>query len=436
VNGKVIEMPNEETIVCNSKNTHSSGSQQNGPLSKKLSTRREFLVGTGSLFLASLLPGCTLTTKKVQTQTTSPVIPVSNDLSLSASCSWIAKGEHHNSYSQFKKTIEAATDFSWLSYNDRVLLKVALNSGKKYPATTDPWSVYCMVKLLKEKGAGEILVGDQSSFGTVKWTKDQKIGSSRQLAQNAGLLKVIKSSNATPCFFEEFGWDAFQPAEPNGEHHWKNPIMIPTLLDEVDHIIYLPRVASHILAGNTLGFKLGVGFLRGDSRGDFHNGGSHFYAMYEEINQLPQISSKLRLTASSGRSVLTLFGPNDGPKAKPNHGLVIASEDLLAHEMLAYAWLQWNREFETSSFSHMTYGKLTKSRSRHNKQFTESTWSKMNSQETPPIDYFEPGYLYDHPAVINYLKRIGGRPRSIYIEELNKQPDNSVISYLNQHLNI
>ena len=34
-----------------------------------------------------------------------------------------------------------------------MLIKLALNSGNPYPATTDPWSVKCMVTLLKEKGA-------------------------------------------------------------------------------------------------------------------------------------------------------------------------------------------------------------------------------------------------------------------------------------------
>ena len=72
-------------------------------------------------------------------------------------------------------------------------------------------------------------------------------------------------------------------------------MIVTTVLDEVDHIVYLPQVGSHILAGNTLGFKLAVGFLRGDSRGEFHRGGKNFYAMYEEINQVPAINSKLRL---------------------------------------------------------------------------------------------------------------------------------------------
>jgi uncharacterized protein (DUF362 family) len=402
--------------------------------SPNLSTRREFLIGTAGLALTTVLPACSQTTKTVQTQPTEPVISSVTDRELRVSCYWVARGEHEKPYPLFKKTVEATTDFSWLSKGDRVLIKIALNSGKRYPATTDPWSVHCMVNLLKEKGAGKILVGDQSGFGTVQWTKDQKKGSSRQLAKNAGLLKVIEESEAEPCFFEEYGWDAYRPAIPEGKHHWKRPIMIPAKLDDVDHIIYLPRVSSHILAGKTLGFKLGVGFLRSDSRGDFHKGGRHFYAMYEEINHVPQIASKFRLVVSSGRSVLTLVGPNEGPTAKPDYGLVLASDDLLAHEMLAYAWLQWNRQFETSSIAHMTMGSHTKSRSRYNKQFSDRMWTDKDGRGTPPIDYFEPGNLYNHPAIVNYLKRMGGRPHSIAVEEINKQPDSSVIDYLKRQL--
>ena len=402
--------------------------------SQNHTTRREFLLGTAGLAMATLLPACSQTTKTVPIQTTEPKISSLTDQELQVSCSWVAKGDHENSYAIYKKAVEAATDFSWLSRGDHVLIKLALNSGNPYPATTDPWSVKCMVTLLKEKGAGKILVADQSGFGTVQWTKDRKEGSSRQLAKNAGLLKVIEESDAEPCFFEEYGWDAYRPAIPEGTHHWKRPIMIPAKLEEVDHIVYLPRVSSHILAGMTLGFKLGVGFLRSDSRGDFHKGGKYFYAMYEEINHVPTIASKLRLIVSSGRSVLTLVGPNDGPIAKPDYGLVLASEDLLAHEMLAYAWLQWNRQFETSSIARMTMGSHTKSRSRYNKRFSDRMWPDEDGRETPPIDYFEPGNLYNHPAVVNCLKRMGGRPRVIAVEEINKQPDGAVIEYLKKQL--
>jgi uncharacterized protein (DUF362 family) len=401
---------------------------------QNMSTRREFLLGAAGLALATVLPACSQTTKTAQIQTAEPEISSVTDRELGVSCSWVAKGEHENAYGLFKKTVEAATDFAWLSKGDRVLIKIALNSGNPYPATTDPWSVHSMVKLLTERGAGKILVGDQSGFGTVQWTKDRKEGSSRQLAKTAGLLKVIGESDAEPCFFEEYGWDAYRPTSPDGKHHWKRPIMVPTKLDEVDHIIYLPRVSSHILAGKTLGLKLAVGFLRSDSRGEFHRGGKQFYAMYEEINHIPPIASKLRLIVSSGRSVLTLVGPNEGPTAKPDYGLIMASDDLLAHEMLAYAWLQWNRQFETSSISNMMMGRLTKSRSGFNKRFSDRMWPDKDGRETAAIDYFEPGNLYNHPAIVNYLRRMGGRPRSIAVEELNNQPDSSVMDYLKRQL--
>jgi uncharacterized protein (DUF362 family) len=401
---------------------------------QNLLNRREFLIGTAGLALTAALPACSQTAKTAQTQPAQPEISSVTDRQLRVSCYWVARGKHESSYPLFKKTVEATTDFSWLSKGDRVLIKIALNSGKRYPATTDPWSVHCMVNLLKEKGAGKVLVGDQGGFGTVQWTKDRQEGSSRQLAKTAGILKVVEDSGAEPCFFEEYGWDAYRPAIPDGKNHWKKPIMVPAKLDEVDHIIFLPRVSSHILAGNTLGFKLSVGFLRSDSRGEFHKGGRQFYSMYEEINYVPQIASKLRLVLSSGRSVLTLVGPNDGPIAEPDYGLVLASDDLLAHEMLAYAWLQWNRQFETSSIAHMTMGSHTKSRSRYNRQFSDRMWPDKDGRETPPIDYFEPRNLYNHPAIVNHLKHLGGLPRSIAVEEINKQPDSSVIDYLKRHL--
>ena len=89
--------------------------------------------------------------------------------------------------------------------------------------------------------------------------------------------------------------------------------------------------------------------------------------------------------------------------------------------MIAYAWLQWNRQFETSSFSHMTMGGFTQKRSYHNQRFADNTWPSKDGRATPPIDYFEPGNLYDHPAIINYLKRMGGLPRYIAVEELNQK---------------
>jgi len=52
-------------------------------------------------------------------------------------------------------------------------------------------------------------------------------------------------------------------------------------------------------------------------------------------------------------------------------------------------------------------GKPTKSPSRYNKRFSDRMWPDKDVRETPAIDYFEPGNVYNHPdsSVIDYLKR-------------------------------
>ena len=84
----------------------------------------------------------------------------------------------------------------------------------------------------------------------------------------------------------------------------------------------------------------------------------------------------------------------------------------------------------------MTMGGLTKKRSYHNKRFTDQTWPSKDGHGTPPIDYFEPGNLYDHPANINYLKRMGGLPRQITVEELNQNADRTVMDYIKSQMKV
>ena len=165
--------------------------------------------------------------------------------------------------------------------------------------------------------------------------------------------------------------------------------------------------------------KIGVGFLREDSRKSFHQGGDAFYAIYEEINQIPEISSKLRLAVSSGRKVLSTFGPDNGHATEPDHGLIISSDNLFAHEILAYAWLLYNREFETDFFDVGITGRLTKRRSFINKGFVWVTWEDSDFNQTPAIPLFIPGNIYAHPSIMNFMKRKGGRPANIDWEQVN-----------------
>ncbi|MBI9077649.1 MAG: DUF362 domain-containing protein [Desulfatibacillum sp.] len=348
---------------------------------------------------------------------------------------WVRQDDKKNAFDNLKKLIESATDFSWLSKGDTILIKLALNSGNEFPATSDPSVLNCLVKVLKEKGAGKIFACDQSGVEHVQFSATEERGSSRQLCDTAGLLTVITENDIIPIFFEENGLESFFESSPKGAHHWKKPLFIPSAIKAADHIIYLPRVSSHVMADITSGFKIGVGFLRDDSRHELHRNGKHFYEMYEEINQIPEISNKLRLTITSGRKVFSTFGPDKGHLCQPDHGLIMASEDLLANELLSYAWLQWNRECNTPFYSKMTTGQITKLRSGINKGFVWKFWDNPENTRTSSIPMFSPGNIYAHPAIVNYMKRKGGKPEKIQWQSLNNNPDESVSAYLEKQMN-
>ncbi len=402
------------------------------PEKQKLN-RRTFLGVSAGLASAAVLPK-TGRTSTEGGDSPSAELPVLSGYSPTVSSAWIPKGGHEQALDLVRQTLDGASDFAWLKKGDRILVKLALNSGNEFPATSDPWLLKSLVTILKEKGAGDILVGDQSGVGDVHWTRDKKRGSSRALCKSTRLLGVIDECKVEPVFFEEAGYDAYIKTEPLGAHHWKEPLMIASVVNQVDHIIFLPRVASHVMGDITSGFKLGVGFLRDDSRKAFHSGGKDFYAMYEEINEIPEIKDKLRLSLTSGRKVLSVFGPDNGPATEPEQGLIFASEDLLANELMSYAWLQWNREFETSGMAKLTRGNIQRFRSFINKKLIEKVWAPSDEEETPEMPVFSAGNIFDHPAILNHMIRKGGRPEEINWRSVNEIADKSVSDYLKRQM--
>lgn len=396
--------------------------------------RRRFLGFSAALAASSALPATARSDAK-QAEGTSADLPVKPGYQPLISSAWIRRGEHEQSRDRIRQVMDEATDFAWLQKGDRVLVKLALNSGNTFPATSDPWMLETLITILHEKGAGVILVGDQSGVADVHWTRQQRRGSSRKLCQSAGLLDIINSCGGKPVFFEEEGYSEYLETRPEGLHHWKKPIMISSVVERVDHIVYLPRVASHLMGDITSGFKLGVGFLRDDSRQEFHRGGESFYAMYEEINAVPEIKNKLRLIMTSGRKVLSTFGPDSGTVTEPEQGLIFASEDLLANELLSYAWLLWNREHETSALASFTRGNIHRFRSFINKKLIERVWETEDDTEIPEMPVFSAGVIHDHPAIINHMSRIGGKPERVVWKSVNAISNPSLPAYITGMLN-
>jgi uncharacterized protein (DUF362 family) len=233
----------------------------------------------------------------------------------------------------------AATDFRWLSRGDSVLIKPVCNSGNDYPATTDPAALRAMVRLLLERGAGRVSVADMSGVQFVRFSQDHLSGSTRELMRRNGMLRSIEAAGAELVAFEEAGWDGFFAERPSASVSWKQPIWLPKVLAEADHVVLMPRCARHLLAGSTLGLKAAVGWWRHDSRLEYHHDAKSFSQKTAEANTVPSLVARQRLVLTSATQVLTTFGPDAGHVVEPETGLVLASTSLLAHDIVSLAWL-------------------------------------------------------------------------------------------------
>jgi uncharacterized protein (DUF362 family) len=242
------------------------------------------------------------------------------------------------------QAVEAATNFNWLKMGQTVFIKPVLNSGLPYPATTNPLAISAIIKLLKQKGAGKVIVGDMSGIEHLRFFKDKTTGSTRDLMKNSGMMQAIEEAGGEPYFFEEGGWDSFYKEHTDAKGFWDNGLMMPAILKNVDHILLMPRCSRHILAGASLGLKAVVGYWRTDTRLQYHYHAESFYERTAEGNRAKTLLDKQRLVISTGDKLLATFGPDKGYIHTPSSGLVIASESIVAHDMVSLAWLLYNRK--------------------------------------------------------------------------------------------
>jgi uncharacterized protein (DUF362 family) len=237
------------------------------------------------------------------------------------------------------EAVLAVDDLEWLGAGDTVLIKPVINSGKPYPSTTSPLALASMIRLLKARGAGRVVVGDMSGVGHLDQKPDGCKGSTRELAESAGLLQPVLAAGAEWAFFEESGWESFYEEQPAPGSNWQRGIMLPQVLQEVDHIVSMPRCSRHSLLGNTLGLKSVVGYMRFDTRLEYHHAAKSIQEKTAEANTVPSLLRKQRLVVTAADKVLATFGPDLGHVIAPPQGLIIASRSVTAHDMISLAWL-------------------------------------------------------------------------------------------------
>jgi uncharacterized protein (DUF362 family) len=328
-----------------------------------------------------------------------------------------------------QRVAEATTDFSWLSKGDSVFLKTVANSPNQYPATTSPLAIRGMTLLLLKKGAGKVIVGDKSGVMTVHQEKDDQNGSSREVMMKIGQHSAAVDSGAEVHCFDEAGFDAYSGFYTVNKSHWKGELILPNILNHVDHVVLLPRVSRHMLAGTSLGLKAAVGWLRDDSRLEFHRDAGSFFEKIAEINDTTILRQKLRMTLSVATKVLSTKGPDEGYVSEPKTGLVFASESILAHDMAALSWLLWNRKFETPESELSGSDPYTGIPSTLNRGFVWYIWGIKqwyNSESYNPVTIES---VRTDPVICSAASIWGGLP-TLELEDVNGQLPDKIMKYI------
>jgi uncharacterized protein (DUF362 family) len=331
---------------------------------------------------------------------------------------WVPAGEAGALERGLRSVVAAVTEFAWLTPGDRVLVKVASNSGGRFPATSSPAALFTLVRELYARGAGEVLVGDQAGVHHVHHGRDRRRGSTRALMRRNGLWQAAEDAAAAPIAFEELGYDSYVAEHVPRSGHWRGEVWITRVAAAVDHIVYLPRVSHHALAFATLGLKLGVGWLREDSRLELHRDAASFAEKFAEVNRLPTIAARLRLVVSDATSVLTTFGPDHGYVTRPATGLVFASTDIVGHDLLAHRWLAWTRAaaMHTASPHWLLDGRARLG----NRQVVELVWGREEAARTEALRAPRVRRPLDDPALAAACRARGGAPEAPALEWVSR----------------
>jgi len=329
-------------------------------------------------------------------------------------------------------------DFSWLKKGDSVLIKVASNSGNPHPSVTSPAGVRGMIAELKARGAGRIVVADQAGVEWVRRSAKGRFSSTRERFTTNGLIEAEKDAELR--FFDDAEFEAgyIQATPPEG-HRWPRGMYITSAITEVDHIVYMPRIGAHQLAGLTLAHKMAIGWLRDDSRHDLHNDASDFYEKYTEVSYAREIRDRFRLVVTVAEKILLHGGPDAGTAHAMSPVLVVGSSHLANHDAVASSVLVTLNSSVRAASGGMGYSPALAS--FLNGAFARGVlvgtgeagpWISDSSASSYTPHPFESGITHDRSTQRGW-ELSGGGPDRIHVVLDGQTPDAELMKGLDTH---
>jgi uncharacterized protein (DUF362 family) len=191
-----------------------------------------------------------------------------------------------------------------------VLLKPNLNSDEGPPTSPNPEVMRAAIRMVKERGATRVIVGDRSnpSYDTI------------QAMTKAGIYAVAVAEGAETMNFNGM---TTRLVTPSGATHWPSGFnTYAVILDQVNFIINMCCCKHHALANYTMAMKAWMGIIVQNDRSTAHS---------DLGNRLPELhlGVKENFVILDATKALLTAGPSLGGK-QASPGIVVATADAVA----------------------------------------------------------------------------------------------------------
>ncbi len=268
----------------------------------------------------------------------------------------VGMGKHDDHAAAAELALQETHDLDFVQRGQTVYLKVNTNSGDPYPYSTSPDMIRWVVGKIRERG-GEVFVGDRSFFGD-RYTGRNFMGNGiADVCSELGIeLHVFGDTGANDSAANSVDWmDLPDTVDGLGARsaYWTGEMKIPVMVAQADHIIAMPCMKTHFIAGYTQSMKNVIGLINPVDRSRANNLGNHSTAsdrLFRQVAFMNKAGPAVSLVVLDGWTALTSGGPlpSNAPSGAPagwtaqtaEPHVVVISRDRVAADLTGLAVLK------------------------------------------------------------------------------------------------
>ncbi len=158
--------------------------------------------------------------------------------------------------------LELMGGLTFIEAGQTVVLKPNFTGPLQPPDTTGPDVLAAVIRHCLDAGAGEVVVAERT-FGPLNTMDVVEFKLHDNFTRST--LDVIEDAGGRFVALDDEPW---AEVSPEGADDYEEPLLVPELLAQVDHVINVPALKTHDIAVFTMTMKNLFGWIHPDTRND------------------------------------------------------------------------------------------------------------------------------------------------------------------------